>query len=108
MSTDDRYEDRARPLRPFDDLIKQIVGDQTWKERAACKGMDVTIFYPERGVVPTKAHVICKTCPVQDECFKFAVDNDEQHGIWGGLSLRARRKKKITLPSDECVQESNN
>lgn len=91
--TNHRYDDRTRPLKPFDDLIKQIIGDQQWKEHAACKGMDVSTFFPERGFVPFKAITICNTCPVQEQCKDFAIANDEQHGIWGGLALRARRKE---------------
>jgi WhiB family transcriptional regulator, redox-sensing transcriptional regulator len=90
--TSNRYEHRVRPLHPFDELIKQIVGDQTWKDRAACKGLDVTIFYPERGANPNRAQPICGECPVQQQCQDFAIDNDEQHGIWGGVALRKRRK----------------
>jgi hypothetical protein len=37
-------------------------------------------------------------CPVRLECLLYAEGNDEQHGIWGGLSHRERNalKRKAT------------
>lgn len=100
------YEDRARPLHMFDELIKQIVGDQTWKERAACKGLDVKIFYPERGEDTSKAKEICETCAVKTECGEFAITNNEQYGFWGGLALRARRRaSKETTTETEGIHQ---
>ena len=33
-------------------------------------------------------------CPVRVECLLYADGNDEQHGIWGGLSHRERNALK--------------
>lgn len=91
-SIDPMYEDRARPLMVFDGLIKEIIGDQGWKDKAACKGMDVSLFFPERGKNPNLARTTCRSCEVRKECVEFAIINEEQHGVWGGLALRDRRK----------------
>lgn len=64
---------------------------ETWRQRAACRGLDPGLFHPERGE-PTKAvKALCMTCPVQDDCLRYAIENDERVGIWGGKSERERR-----------------
>lgn len=62
----------------------------SWRERAACRGCDPEMFFPERGantVAQTKA--VCAGCEVRDEC--LAENLGERVGVWGGLSERERR-----------------
>jgi WhiB family redox-sensing transcriptional regulator len=40
---------------------------------------------------------ICTTCPVKVRCLQYAVDNNEQHGIWGGTTPEHRHKKRKKL-----------
>jgi hypothetical protein len=54
-------------------------------------------FYPEdypeaklRAVVTAYAKRLCKTCPVQKDCFTYAVESGQKHGIWGGTSPNER------------------
>lgn len=64
-----------------------------WEELAACRDADQKLFFPEHGnesTVPAKR--ICRGCPVRPECLEYALANDEQFGIWGGLSERERRR----------------
>jgi WhiB family redox-sensing transcriptional regulator len=63
--------------------------DRTWVQDAACRGMNVNAWFPERGdlVAPLKA--ICAECPVKEPCAEYATP--EKFGIWGGLSERERR-----------------
>ena len=91
-----------------------------WVYDARCRGKDETtlIFFPPRDkeqykVLATQAKAICfgetrqSPCPVREECLWDAVERDEPHGIWGGLSHRERNalirkwkkkyKKKMTL-----------
>jgi len=32
------------------------------------------------------AKKLCTLCPIQKQCFEYALKNDERHGIWGGTS----------------------
>lgn len=62
---------------------------QSWRDLAACKGMDTDLFYPEgRGralrVREALAKQICAGCPVARECRLAAVEYPERYGIWGG------------------------
>ncbi len=76
---------------------------EAWKARAACSSPDVDpeLFFPPRDKVlynrvANQAREHCfgtasrPPCPVRLECLKAAIDNDEEHGIWGGLSHRER------------------
>lgn len=62
-----------------------------WFEKAACKGMDVNLFFPERGKpVPDIVRETCAGCPVQQECLKYGLSQSLQIGIFGGMSGRQR------------------
>lgn len=39
-----------------------------------------------------EAQAVCDTCPVQRRCLEYAINNNIGHGIWGGLTTRARRE----------------
>lgn len=64
-----------------------------WIKQAACAGMDPDMFHPERGDNHTrwKAVQICEQCPVRQACADYAIDANEQLGIWGGLGHHGRR-----------------
>lgn len=72
---------------------------EEWRELASCRGMDVNLFVPtiKRGKPVQKQYVfvksICAKCPVRLHCLEFALNNDyNEHGIFGGLSPRARQE----------------
>jgi WhiB family transcriptional regulator, redox-sensing transcriptional regulator len=74
-----------------------------WRESAACRGADLTIFFPDtRGIVETSnaaAEEICRHCPVRRECLEFELAKGlPQHGWFGGKSADDRaaiiRKRK--------------
>ena len=62
-----------------------------WRERAACCGMDLGVFFPERGESAGPARQVCARCPVCQPCLEYALSNRITHGIWGGLTERERR-----------------
>jgi WhiB family transcriptional regulator, redox-sensing transcriptional regulator len=62
-----------------------------WRDRAACRGADLSVFFPGRGESAEPARRICANCPVRQECLEFALSHGEVHGIWGGLTVRDRR-----------------
>lgn len=69
--------------------------DRSWFVDAACRGTHNALnFFPskmgERGVKETIA--ICDTCTVRARCLTFAINNNINHGIWGGMTARARRE----------------
>jgi len=63
----------------------------TWYSDAACKGMDVRLFFPEVGNIPEEARSVCERCPVIDACREWGIRH-EHFGVWGGLSEKERRR----------------
>jgi WhiB family redox-sensing transcriptional regulator len=35
--------------------------------------------------------VICRRCPVRDSCLAYALENNETHGVWGGMTPQQRK-----------------
>jgi len=69
-----------------------LVDRPKWMQRAACRGCDPGMFFPERGeVVSDEAREICTDCPVRRECLEFSIITKERDGVWGGKSGRQRR-----------------
>lgn len=63
----------------------------TWRERAACREMDNTLFFPIRTEMTKEdyndkvetAIAICQACPVREQCYEEG--KDMEYGIWGGV-----------------------
>ena len=83
-----------------DDLLEDIIyrltslKEREWMDRAACKGMDPNLFFPERGDIKgvNKAIDICNSCPVKAECREYG--DMETVGIWGGASTKRRKVER--------------
>ena len=65
--------------------------NMSWRSKAACHGLDPTIFYPDETDDPSPAKAVCAGCPVQSECLAFALQNPQLQGVWGGTSETERR-----------------
>lgn len=78
-----------------------MIGEE-WMQRARCREEDPEMFYlegkgaQERSKKFRDAVEICRACQVRSECYRYARDNNESHGIWGGHFAwqiqRAKRK----------------
>ncbi len=67
---------------------------EKWRVKAACQGLDPSIFYPadddEEQIAVAKG--VCAVCPVADECLEHALGSREREGVWGGATERERRR----------------
>lgn len=65
-----------------------------WMRDGACRNVKDIDFFPETMTSPDAARAValCNSCPVQEKCARYAMVNDIEYGIWGGLSPRARRE----------------
>lgn len=66
----------------------------TWTATAACRDADPELFFPtpENTVTAREARVICKKCPVREECLAEALRvKADAHGVWAGLTRDERR-----------------
>lgn len=66
--------------------------DTEWMEHGRCKDMPPTTFFPSDGVGVIAAQKICATCPVAESCLRYALEENIEHGVWGGKSERERRR----------------
>ena len=66
----------------------------TWRKQAACRGLDVEIFYPvtEDEADSAEAKAVCAVCPVRQACLEHALAHREREGVWGGTTERERRR----------------
>lgn len=83
-------------IRTLEDVcappLAGLLIEADWPDKAACKGADADLFFPERGASTRKAKAICAACEVKGECLDYAIEMGEKFGIWGGLNERDRRK----------------
>lgn len=58
-----------------------------------CTTVPPETFYAELGHRDevAKAKAICRRCPIIEQCLADALDRNEQHGTWGGLSKSERQ-----------------
>ncbi|MFM8267274.1 MAG: WhiB family transcriptional regulator [Ilumatobacteraceae bacterium] len=70
--------------------------DYTWRRQAICRDTDPELFFPVGTtgaalVQIDRAKQVCGECPVQADCLQYAIDTNQDAGIWGGLSEEERR-----------------
>lgn len=68
----------------------------SWSAAAACRNLPSAVFFPEHGGGVRQARRVCTHCVVRADCLAFALDNHIEHGVWGGLSERARLRLRRT------------
>ena len=66
--------------------------DRSWERHAACRGLEIDIFYPGDDEEAVDAKAICSVCQVRDQCLEHALAVREKEGVWGGLTERERRR----------------
>ncbi len=68
-----------------------------WRELAACRNSDPELFFPVGTTGPALGHIdsavtICKQCPVIDECLLYALETNQEFGVWGSYPEDDRRR----------------
>ena len=64
----------------------------SWRDQAACRGLDPEVFYPVSEEEEATAKHICADCAVRQSCLEHAITHREKEGIWGGATERERRR----------------
>ena len=82
-----------------------------WQMRAACRGVDTSLFYSpdgERGRARAererRAKEMCLRCPVVAACRAYALAVEEPYGTWGGLSETERNHLLVRNASSPQVE----
>lgn len=81
----------------FASRVRRVVLD--WRDRAACLDVDPELFFPVGNTGPAvdqieHAKAVCSHCPVTEYCLQYALDTNQDSGVWGGLSEDERRALK--------------
>ena len=84
-----------RPSKPS--ILDKAYREQpNWRERAACRGADLQLFFPNANTITKlnkheveKAYSYCERCPVAGYCMYEALINDYD-GIWARSITRQR------------------
>ncbi len=70
-----------------------------WRSKAACLSVDPELFFPIGNTGPaiaqaTEAKRVCASCEVREVCLQWAIANNQDAGVWGGLGEDERRSLK--------------
>jgi WhiB family redox-sensing transcriptional regulator len=70
--------------------------DYTWRSQAICRDTDPDLFFPigttgQALVQIDRAKEVCGMCPVKSDCLEYALETNQDSGIWGGLDEEQRR-----------------
>jgi WhiB family transcriptional regulator, redox-sensing transcriptional regulator len=70
-----------------------------WRDKAACLTADPELFLPVGNTGPAvdqidKAKSVCARCSVTEQCLQYALETNQDSGVWGGLSEDERRALK--------------
>lgn len=91
MTTDRRHYSQKLP--------KPLLDNYEWQYKGECnKHNPETFFLPynarmsEKTALIKVAKDICAQCPVIAECLSYALDTEQEFGVWGGLSEDERRR----------------
>lgn len=70
-----------------------------WRHKAACLNEDPELFFPIGSSGPALVQIeqakrVCNACDVVETCLKFALDTNQDAGVWGAMSEDERRSLK--------------
>lgn len=88
-----------------------IWSGKDWTTFGICRTEDPELFFPsghEGGwkEVIADAKSVCLRCPVAEHCLQYALDNNIEYGVWGGLSEKERRALKRRQARTVAQQEA--
>lgn len=74
----------------------------TWRDRAACRGLPLGIFFSSVPADVNTARQICRTCKVRTNCLEYIEEIErgmpaKAYGTYAGLTDRERRAKYAQL-----------
>jgi WhiB family redox-sensing transcriptional regulator len=77
-------------------VLTQTIATE-WRTLASCRDSDPTLFFPigTTGFALDQiasAKVICGSCSVQEDCLQYALQSNQESGVWGGYAEDERRR----------------
>ena len=82
--------------------------DYTWLRDAICRDTDPDLFFPVGTtgyalVQIDRAKEVCGECPVKVDCLDYALETNQDSGIWGGTSEEERRTLRRRIAGRERI-----
>ncbi len=79
----------------------RVPNPDEWKGQAACRVITPDLFFPLGSTGDAldqiaDAKQVCQTCSVRRECLQFALETNQEAGVWGGTSEEERRVMRRT------------
>ena len=73
------------------------LANDDWRDVAACQDTDPDLFFPVGTTGPAieqieAAKSVCDSCDAKAPCLEFALQTNQDSGVWGGTSEEERRK----------------
>ncbi len=70
-----------------------------WRKDAICRDTDPDLFFPvgttgQALIQIDRAKEVCGQCPANRDCLEFALETNQDAGIWGGTSEEERRQMR--------------
>jgi WhiB family redox-sensing transcriptional regulator len=80
-----------------------------WRTQAACRHTDANLFFPagSTGAAVEQidmAKAVCRTCPVQGACLRFAYETNQEAGVWGGEDEDERRRLRRSWRAEQLAR----
>ena len=79
------------------DQLDQLTTITDWRDMAACRDSEPDLFFPVGTTGPAveqieRAKQICMSCSVRDDCLQYALESNQEAGVWGGYQEDDRRR----------------
>lgn len=68
-----------------------------WRALAECRDSDPTLFFPVGSTGPAVEQIaaakqICASCAANEDCLQYALESNQEAGVWGGYAEDERRR----------------
>lgn len=81
--------------------MSEVIDSENWFQYANCKDRTHYFYTDNLPVAESRrleviAKSFCNKCIVRDKCLEYALKNNEEYGIWGGLNSKELAKYRIS------------
>ncbi len=79
-------------------IYAEIVTDLSKMGGTPCENAPDMFFIDEQDPLQKEkiktSRKLCEMCPIKMKCLEYALEANETHGIWGGLTYKERKRLK--------------
>lgn len=68
------------------------MSDDEWMVEGTCTTTDPEMFFSQQAPEIRAAVKICSECPVRVLCANYAINTNQEYGVWGGLTEVDRKQ----------------